>query len=117
MLARVVLRAGAGRRPGDLAGGDLVVAMAARQPAGIGGDSSGGSVSQIGDAIRAARREAAAGRRGREIRRQALDGFELGAARPVEPRHRAQQAHRVGMARPVEHGVGVALLDQRAPHT
>ena len=40
-----------------------------------------------------------------------VDGLELAAARPVEPRHRAQQAHRVGMARAVEHVVGGALLD------
>src|SRR5690348_7852358 len=51
------------------------------------------------DAIGAARREGAAGRKTREVGGLPLDRIEARAARLVEPRHRAQQAERVRVAR------------------
>ena len=63
------------------------------------------------DAIRTTRREAAAGGRRAQIRRQPLDGLEPLPARQIEPRHRAHQAESVGMAGPQKDVVGRALLD------
>ena len=105
------LRAGLRRRPDQFAIRDLGVAMAARHPAGIGADQSGLGVADR-DPVRTAGRKTAAGRRRGGIGRQALDGLQLVAARPVEPRHRAQQSHRIGMTRPMENVVGVAFLDE-----
>ena len=111
VLASVTVEPAPAARPDELAVRDLGNAVTARQPAGVGADQFGLGLADR-DSVRAARRKAAAGRRRRGIGRQAFDGLELVAARPVEPRNRAQQAHRIGMARTVEHVVGVALFDQ-----
>ena len=108
-LRRRLQRAGAARGPGDLAVRDLGVAMAARHAAGVGRIERRLLVAYR-NAERTTRRKAAARRCVGEVRHQAFDGLEPRAARPVEPRHRAQQPHRVGMARPVEHRVGRALF-------
>ena len=79
-----------GRAPDELAGRDLLVAMAARQPAGIGVEQGGLGLADR-DLERTTWCKTTAGLHMREIRRQAFDGFELRPARPVEPRHRAQQ--------------------------
>ncbi len=105
-----------GSLPGELAGGDFGMPVAARQAAGVGGIERRLLLADL-DLERAARLEAAARRRIGEVGRQPLDGLELGAARPVEPRHRAQQSHRVGMARPVEDFLRLTLLgDARRVH-
>ena len=88
------------------------VAVAARQAAGVGRSNAAARCrrSRCWNGQRGAKRQPGGGVGA--IGRQAFDGFELAAARPVEPRHRAQQPHRIGMARAVEHVVGVALFDQ-----
>ncbi len=106
-----LLQARCGRAPDQFSGGDFLMAMAARQPAGIGGQECRFGFAHR-DLERTAWREAATGLRVGEIGRQAFDGFELGAARAVEARHRAKQSHRIGMTRAVEYVVGFAFFDE-----
>jgi hypothetical protein len=61
--------------------------------------------------VGAARRETATGGRRAQVRREALDGFELDAARQVEARDRAHQADRIRVRGFEEHVIGRALLD------
>ena len=68
-------------------------------PPSPAGSSGGRAWAQALDGEAAARAEGAAAVEPRQIGRLALDRIEPRLARPVEPRHRAQQRHRVGMAR------------------
>ena len=79
---------------------------------------SAGSWSQTLDAIRAARRKAAAGGRRAQVGRQALDGVEPLPARQVEPRHRAHQADacRDGAGRRNTSSARALLDDARRVH-
>ena len=84
--------------PADLGGCGSRRRDGPRSPAG----SSGGCASRAAvDGEAAARPEGAAAVEPRQVGRLALDRIEPRLARPVEPRHRAQQRHRVGMARVV----------------
>ena len=79
--------------------------------------SGGGATSRLGHLREAARREAAARRRLEQIRRHAFDRLELQPARPVEARHRAQQARGIGMQRLREELARRALLGHASPRT
>ena len=98
------------RGPGNFSGSDFLVPVATRKPAGIGWIKRRLFVAHR-YAIGATRCEAAARGHGRKVRRQAFDRLQPGAARAIEPRHRAQQAHGVGMSRAMEDGHGGTLLD------
>ena len=81
------------------AGGEMA---RARRPA----RAAAAPAAQRVDREPAARPERAAAVEPRQVGRLALDRIEPRLARPVEPRHRAQQRHRVGMARVVIDRIG-----------
>src|SRR5207237_7922832 len=64
--------------------------------------------------VLATRFEPAAGRRRDQVRRETLDGYELGLAPLVEARDRTQEAPRVGHLRICEELPRVGLLDDLA---
>ena len=69
------------------------------------------------DTRRTTRRKTAACGRIEQARRHAVDGLKTTTARPVEARHRTQQARRIGMQGFVENARGRALLgDTRRIH-
>src|ERR1700682_1020789 len=87
------------------------MAIATRQAASVGSQQRWLLVANR-NAIWAARRKSATGRRIQGVRRQSFDCLELGAAWTVEARHRTQQTHAVWMTREVKHRVRLALLNE-----